>query len=126
MALNHAIEVRILDEVHTPDRYWNCHEGLSEKLIMRVSFRNIFKPALILPAHENAAKQFERPRAGQNIKAGCMVDERAVMEISPGSIRIHECPTCMGDMFTFDAVALNIEGVAFVGTIRRCYTCEGT
>lgn len=48
------------------------------------------------------------------------------MEISPGTIRIIDCDTCDGQAFTFDAVALNNNGVAYVGTITRCYTCEGT
>lgn len=53
-----------------------------------------------------------------------MVDERAVMEISPGSIRTHECEHCGNEAFTFDAVAINETGVAYVGTIRRCPGCE--
>lgn len=54
-----------------------------------------------------------------------MVDEITCMEISPGSIRFMECPNCCGDMATFDAVALNETGVAYVGTITRCIGCEG-
>lgn len=53
-----------------------------------------------------------------------MVDERAVMEISPGSIRTHECEHCGNEAFTFDAVALNNNGVSWVGTITRCTECE--
>lgn len=55
-----------------------------------------------------------------------MVNERVCMEISPGSIRTHECEHCGNEAYTFDAVALSTEGVAYVGTIARCYTCEGT
>lgn len=78
----------------------------------------------ILPV-TNLPRTIRAVTTGLNIKAGCMVDERAVMEISPGSIRTHECEHCGNQAFTLDAVALNTEGVAYVGTIRRCYGCEG-
>ena len=45
-------------------------------------------------------------------------------EISPGSIHNTTCNTCNNDALTFDVVALGNTGVAYMGTIVRCGTCE--
>ena len=45
-------------------------------------------------------------------------------EISPGSIQTATCNTCNNDALTFDVVALGNTGVAYMGTITRCGTCE--
>lgn len=53
------------------------------------------------------------------------MDNIANLEISPGTITTNPCQQCGNDAITFDTVALNDNGVAWAGTIRRCPTCEG-